>query len=193
MLWIISGPSSAGKSSFIASPRCIELTQVPPGTPVVFPHTAALLDQNTTPHFFFHYNILRPVNLKQQWDAAGLAIETGITVTTIFNQDPQWNGVTRDGMPKKAIVLVTTRKTILRRVRQRRLIEAQALSQFEAVYPVEHWLELYERVDLGGLYEEWCRELEDHGIPYTFVDGTDNAYTILSSDDCYRLLNQSEP
>ena len=31
MIWIISGPTSAGKSTFISSPRCAELTGLSPG------------------------------------------------------------------------------------------------------------------------------------------------------------------
>lgn len=188
MLWIISGPSSVGKSSFISSPRCAELTQLPPGTPVLFPHTAAPLDQDYAPNFFLHYNILRPANMKPQWDAAGRVQEPGINTSTVYNQDPEWNLVSRHAMAMRAIVLAATPTTILNRVRERQIFERLAQQGHKTLYPAELWLNVYGQVDLVSIYREWCRELEDHGIPYLFVDSTDDSYPVLSNDECFRLL-----
>jgi hypothetical protein len=58
MLWIISGPSSIGKSTLRSSPRIREITSLGPETPMV--HSRNLKKTaGITRNSFLHYNILR--------------------------------------------------------------------------------------------------------------------------------------
>src|SRR5215217_2286916 len=61
MLWIISGPTSVGKSTFLASPRCTELTGLPSGSPVYWPVDNLRAEDLSSVDAYFHYNILRPL------------------------------------------------------------------------------------------------------------------------------------
>lgn len=185
MLWIISGPTSVGKSTFITSPRCTEITGLPPETPVVWPATHPRLDEYDATNVLYHYNILRPLDLKRRGEQSQLPNkQLAMSSVTDFTQDPRWNDLIRREIAKKAIVLVSSRQTILQRVRQRQIVESPALiDQKENRYPPQQWLDLFEQVDLVALYQAWCRELEAYGIPYTLVDSSNSAYSIIESDD----------
>ena len=60
MIWIVSGPSSAGKSHFLDSPRAAELTGLARATRVWFPKQIGPGSPPAGEDAFVHYNILRP-------------------------------------------------------------------------------------------------------------------------------------
>src|SRR5688572_10045319 len=64
--WIISGPLSVGKSVFMASPRCAEITGLPPETPVVWASDESQLDALDSSDAYFHYNTLRNARIAHQ-------------------------------------------------------------------------------------------------------------------------------
>lgn len=196
MLWIVSGPSSIGKSTFIANPRCSEITGLPAQTPLVFPSDHFRLEEYDTTDVLYHYNTLRPISLKSPHGSTGAGVKHAtINSDTGFEQDPSWNDLVSRDMSKKAIVLVTSKQLILRRLRQRQTIEdLQSIDPKKNRYPVRYWLDLVERMDLVALYQAWCRELQARGVPYVLVDSTDDTYPIIEHEDRLPdLVNRVEP
>jgi 2-polyprenyl-3-methyl-5-hydroxy-6-metoxy-1,4-benzoquinol methylase len=173
----------------MVSPRCAEITELPTGTPVVWPATQDRLDEfdGPAPDAFYHYNILRPLHLKRRYEQQG-APKAGYRIKSAydFEHEPRWVRLNKRLIPKRAVVLVASKQLIMERVRQRRTFEPSALRVKqegpEDSYNVARWLGFLEEVDLTTLYQAWCRELRDRGIPYMLVDASDDAYSIIEDE-----------
>lgn len=185
MFWIVSGPSSAGKSTFLASPRCREITGLASGAPVRLP-TAQGLDLAGLGDGFVHYNLLRPARrfLRETGEPGlfarllrrGAARESDAAFSAAcvdFRSDPAWRAVLADPAPRKAVVLVADAECILARVRTRREIEPGERGKGANVYPRASWRALYARTDLPRLYRAWCAELAACGIDCVLIDSND--------------------
>jgi hypothetical protein len=185
VIWIISGPTSVGKSTFIARPRSAELTGLPRGTPVVFAFSKRMAEQLGQTDAILHYNILRPLQRLRRF--AGSADQEGVELEgrlAEFDQDPVWTEIVNHTAPKTAVVLVASKHTILERIQHRSAIEESALTARKVkAYPNEKWECLLEQVNLPDLYGAWCQELRNRHIPYVLLD---------SSDDSYRFINGEE-
>ncbi len=160
MLWIISGPSSAGKSHFLASPRARELTGLPPETKVWFPKDVGPGAPPAAEEAFVHYNLLRPAQLL---DKAGRDVRSAFR----YDADPQWLAIAALPQAKKAVIVTARRDMLLARVRGRALVEKGD----PHAYGAAKWLRIYERVDLDAVYRLWREELARRGIPAVDVDG----------------------
>src|SRR5829696_5977283 len=149
MLWIISGPTSVGKSAFIASSRSAEITGLSPATPTVFPSATSQSAELGSIDAFYHYNILRPVLVGRRARRAmkkGRDFEIG---AIDFDQDAAWTDVAQPAVTKQAIVLVAGKQALIERTRQRERIEDPVLRGQEARdYPAQKWLKVFEQVDL---------------------------------------------
>jgi SAM-dependent methyltransferase len=168
MLWIISGPSSVGKSTFLTRSRCAAVTGLPAGTPVVWPTAQARLDELGSADAFYHYNILRE-------EARGPAG---------FARDASWRNLVQREVPKRAIILVANKHVLIQRMRQRLIIEHATLTGHgETSYPVQHWIDCLERVDLAAVYAAWRQELRDHGIPYQLLSSEDDMYRPIADEE----------
>ena len=62
LIWLICGPSSAGKSTFIQSEKCKEITSLPENTPTIMAHTFQS-NQVLNPETILHYNMLQSETL----------------------------------------------------------------------------------------------------------------------------------
>lgn len=175
LLWIISGPSSVGKSTFLTRSRCAAVTGLSAGTPIVWPTAQARLDELGSADVLYHYNILRE-------EARG---------PTSFAHDAAWRDIVRRDLPKRAIILVASKHVLMQRMRQRQIIEHAALTGHgETSYPGQHWIDCLEHVDLAALYAAWRQELRDHGIPYQLLNSEDDMYRpIVDEDSLPELVN----
>jgi hypothetical protein len=181
MLWIISGPSSVGKSTFIRSGQGFTLTGLPPETPVLKPKNRPGLDARLLgdTECFVHYNILRPVSLFAKREATSTTLaEQFRTRSTQFNADPWWVEFSERTKKKQAIVLVATRTAILKRASAR------------PDYKIKYWGELYGKLDLAQIYRAWHVELERHRIPVVFVDATNAAYPALDAAGAFAIIER---
>jgi hypothetical protein len=161
MIVIVSGPSCAGKSTFMQSHGATELTGLTPAHPVVFPATLWLQPAVLHTDCYFHYNILRPA------DRGGDG----------FASDGPWNDLLAHPAPKRAIILLAPRSVLIDRMSRRETIEPPTFTGGSTMpYPQRHWIDLLGRIDVHATYRKWCEELDRRGIPYTLLDSTTDAY-----------------
>src|SRR5438105_6694465 len=165
MLWIISGPTSVGKSAFIRSEQFSALTGLRPKTLLLKPMDVPASD----PRLFrdddciVHYNMLRPVSLFAKHEATNETPQRDYqTRSTQFMADPWWKEFSHRAKDKqkRAVVVVASVAAIVERASGRR------------GYNIEYWKSLYEKLNLPDIYRAWCSELERQQIPFVFVDAT---------------------
>ena len=198
MLWIVSGPSSAGKSTFLASPRCREITGLGPDAPVRLPNATGI-EAGDLSDSFVHYNLLRPAHRFLRLAGAGKPPRRAFLARLLrrgtahpddaafaqaavdFRDDPAWRAVLAVPSAKKAVVLVAGRERIIERVRERREIEPNRGAEKSNVYPSKFWLALYARIDLPRLYRAWCDELTACGIDGVLIDSNDLEFRLRPS------------
>jgi hypothetical protein len=181
MLWIISGPSSIGKSTFIKSGKCSDLTGLPPETPVLKPKNRPGLDPRLLggADCFVHYNILRPASLFAKREAtSATSPEQFRSRSTQFTADPWWVEFSERAATKQAIVLVANLVSILKRAGAR------------ADYKIEYWQNLYTKLQLPQIYRAWFSELDRHHIPVLLVDATGTNYPRLDADAALGIIDR---
>src|SRR5436309_9657164 len=185
MLWIISGPTSVGKSTFIQSKQFPALTgfrpkkklvikpmDVPANDPQLFADADCIV----------HYNMLRPVSLFARSEATEATSPREYQTRSLeFTADPWWNEFSRlaKDKPKRAVVVVGNLAAILERAGGRR------------GYNIEYWTSLYQKLNLPDIYRAWCSELERQQIPFTFVDATDSTYPVLDAAAAFEIVDRN--
>lgn len=157
-LWVVSGPSSAGKTHLLGSERLREITSLDPDAPILFP--AKLDDEISLDRdSYLHYNLLRPAQQAVNADRdPAEALD--------FGQDEAWSKVLAADADVKAIVLVADAGTLKARSGGRDFNEPDGAR----AYKRDKWLALYERVDLDALYRAWRAELDARGFPFVELD-----------------------
>jgi hypothetical protein len=181
MLWIISGPSSVGKSTFIRSGQCFALTGLRPETSVLKPKNIPGLDARllADADCFVHYNILRPVSLFAKREATKTTPSSEYRERSVrYHDDPWWNEFSARTRNRRAIVMVANRATISNRATAR------------PNYKTDYWQELYRHLDLAEIYRAWCAELERQKIPFVFVDATGSTYPELDSSAAFAIIKR---
>jgi hypothetical protein len=187
MIWLLTGPSCAGKTTLAYSGHCTDVIGAPAGSAVVFPAKFDPADITVAGNSIYHYNILRRIN--QAWPRkSSLSLDDYAD----FQGDPPWLRLLRSSCAKQAVVLVATRSVLLSRMAVRRVVEPSR--NFVGVhYQQEHWQTLLRGVDLNLLYREWCRELTANGIGFRLVDSSDYRYRPMSLDELLdRDMNVNE-
>lgn len=113
---------------------------------------------------------------------------------TYFAHDPPWKDLVGRGGPRRAVVLVAGKETLLERLKQREHFEGPGFPNPKALrYNVPWWRSLVEQVDLGSLHRAWCRWLRDRGIEYVIVDGTTDAYSVIENENRLATILDDEP
>ena len=164
-VWLISGPSSAGKSTFLLDPVAEEICGIAKDTPVVMARKFG--KKEIQGDFAVHYNILWPASRNvSPYD---------------FENDPAWQNILKAKENLQAVVIKTSKKIIFERVSNRTIVESEQLGQKERKYKKDKWLTIYERVKLKKLYKSWIKELKRNGIPYIVVDGNDKGFAVIKN------------
>lgn len=190
MIWVVSGPSCCGKSTFIQSQRALEVTGLSRKEKVVFPFQK--VDNLITPteSAFFHYNILRPlwIILRRHlilyisllypipilWKLLDINKSTYDFVYKKWNYrlDLQWVRFLKLAPSIKAVVLVADESILIKRVLKRKEREREWLADvlIKRVYPRDRWALAYSILNLPLIYSLWCRELNRAGIEFILLD-----------------------
>ena len=185
MIYIISGPTCAGKSTLLQSTRIHSITNLSPTYPVVFPGSIPSNADILQNGCYFHYNLLR---------AANKAFKSPDNINESmhnFKSDYPWSYMHKLSIPKKAIILIASRTVIEKRITSRRHIEPSNLTgRSPSPYPVSHWMKVLNTVDLQELYLAWCAELKQIGITYTLINAENGDYETLRQEQLkYLRLN----
>jgi hypothetical protein len=160
-LWIVAGPSSSGKSTFLRSDRAPAITGLPADTPVI--RAGRVRDRMPLllrTDAYVHYNISRPLFSGGETDPARLV---GLDWR---RTDRAWRDVASLPVAKRAIVLVADRETLLERVRERRTREPSSTLGYSRRKFRRH----LRAVDPAAIYDQWREELTQCGIPYVELD-----------------------
>jgi 2-polyprenyl-3-methyl-5-hydroxy-6-metoxy-1,4-benzoquinol methylase len=195
--WLITGPTSAGKSTFINSDRCAEITNTPKGTPTLLAHNFKKNEYSDS-SFFLHYNTLRSSNVNSGFLSL-LKSQDENTIDYYFENDSVWDEICETQKGMKAIVLVSSKATILKRIDEREIIENGNIKKpkvsnrlINKKYPRQFWRKLISSTNMLRLYERWCQELEKRGIPYTLINSENNSYSIISKNDLTSILTMEK-
>lgn len=192
MIYIVSGPSCVGKTTFMAA-EIFPLKELPLSSSVF------ASDKNPSPNTdcVYHYNILRPIHYmegKQYFLPYRLQKYESILASIFplrnaywrrieqhwsYGIDPSWVHIRQLPIAKKAIILMTDLKTLTQRASKRTLVEKGRGTQG---YPSDFWLDLFNKIDLSEVYTRWINELEALDIDYSIIDSTGKEYTELSKN-----------
>src|SRR3954471_13991790 len=149
MLWIISGASSVGKSSYIQQQQSRQNGEAASRAGVFFPDDLSLIDSATDRTGYHHYNILRPIHILHSDLMDERSPLLSERARPSFGEDPAWLSVLDWPGEKRAVVLLTSRQTLLNRIQTRAVIEPRDLTrQPEQAYPVKEWENIATNVDL---------------------------------------------
>ena len=176
MIYIISGPSSAGKSTLLQSSKLPAITRLPPNYPVVFPANMANNADALQNGCFFHYNILRVAD--HLYRKTDIKAES----THHFMADSPWQKMSQLDTPKKAIILLVSRTILKKRMLSRQHVEQSKLTGHSnvGVYPSNHWTDVLDTVNMQELYLAWCAELNKANISYTLINSEGASYNIIT-------------
>jgi hypothetical protein len=180
MLWLLTGPSCSGKSTLAYGAQRTAVTGAPAGARVEFPATFDPAGLSIGDDVVYHYNILRTADAAR---SCGLHRRPQDDVD--FRSDPPWERLRTLRHPKRAVVLVATRQTLLARMTARDAVEP-CLDDEGPRHPRAHWQAIASAVDLNLVYRSWCDELLANGIELTLVDSGDFAYRPISLADLTR-------
>ncbi|MBM4310317.1 MAG: ATP-binding protein [Deltaproteobacteria bacterium] len=201
-MWIISGPSSAGKSHFITSGAAAAVTGLQGDIATLFPDEAKGCNEKPDT-FFLHYNILRPLSIIRAERAGahgGILSKLACLFSrwreprnTIswphmlnlwqYKRDAALDALLRTEPLIKAIVLVADRQTILDRIRQRETVEPFLQRNRRAArYPGRYWTSVYNAVDLPEIYRRWCDYLRCNAIEYKHIHSAHDRFEPLQVD-----------
>jgi len=155
MAILVAGPSSVGKSTFIASvsarrrfdfdlPNIVYGFQVGP--------------EGFPPDSIIHYNLLRQARALHGSRAA-------LRRKRSLLNEPAFARIVSSGLIERCIVLVAPEDELMERIGNRLIIEPFQNER----YPRDIWRDVTNRVDLFGIYDTFCSTLEGLGIPYQVI------------------------
>lgn len=190
MIWIVSGPSCCGKSTFIRTEKALQITGLSYNEEVIFPFQIDFRLLISLKTGFFHYNILRPlwkIIKKRPAFYISFLYPNPILVrlfridklrcrfiydTWDYKLDYQWMKFLSTSIPKKAIVLVADNQALIKRTseREEREKDPAGLGILKRDYPARRWAFVYTVLDLPLIYDMWCEELRRAGIEFILLD-----------------------
>jgi ubiquinone/menaquinone biosynthesis C-methylase UbiE len=151
MAVLIAGPSSVGKSTFIASEERRFFGADLPNVAYGF----QIMESGFAPDALVHYNILHPaLAFGDNYDAANEEWN--------FLSEPIFARIVNSNLIENCIVLVTPIAELIERIEGRTHVETFTTAQYDG----SMWRSIVERIDLFRLYERFFSLLDRLKIPY---------------------------
>jgi hypothetical protein len=167
-MWIVAGPSCAGKSTFLSSPRAGALTGLPPDTQVTNP--AGLFRRALDDDAYFHYQMLRPLKF---------ALKKGSSPdTATYANDRRWKWALEIEAHRHCLLLIVDTATLLERVELKWRPDAPG---GEHRKKAEFWRAVYPQLDLDRAYEAFRTELAAHDVDWVEIDATRSDFPVLTA------------
>lgn len=202
-MFIISGPSSVGKSHFIQSGHAATITGLAADTPVYIPGEGIPIPLPDNRDCFLHYNINRPAHFIECFDRKN-NIRNKIkymkwTFMNILKKeyywmnskkfwnyelDPIWRQVASESFIIEAIILVAREEILLERIQKRDFVEPKGFSRLSMVpYKSNDMRKFYKKVNILDIYNIWIKELKEKHISYTIIDTSEKIYRVIKSKE----------
>ena len=184
---LIIGPSSVGKSTYISKELKKHTKNGSLKNSMLFagdvnPFSKIL---NNSSGLYIHFNICRFLDLK-----ASKVFKTYRYYFMNFFEfsDPVWENLLSHNKHLHATVLITSKKTLIDRVKTRTVLEENIDSKNK--YPSKKWLKIYKKLNLEKRYRKIFTDLEKHGIKYLIIDSSSQDYKeIKSLKSAFELIN----
>jgi hypothetical protein len=184
MIWIVSGPSSVGKSTFLKSDYFIKKFNIQEETDkTLFAYQVnESLSDSINETTFLHYNICRSIQNKKA-SRKILFKKLPLPLTREKNytyEDTKWDIITSlDKTKMHVIVLVASKEELLKRISTRQYNEPLYTKESKSNYPKHKWKKLYKSLNFEKLYSSWCNELDTKNINYTLIDSSSTDYKLI--------------
>ena len=201
-MFIISGPSSVGKSHFIQSGYAAIITGLAADAPVYIPGEGIPTPLPNNRDCFVHYNINRPAHFIKCFDLKNNLINkikyTKWIFINIFKKgyywksvkkiwnyelDPIWRQLVSEPFIIEAIILIAREEILLERIQNRIFVEPKGFSRLSRIkYKSNDVRKFYKKINILDIYNIWIKELKEKHIPYTLIDTSKQTYRIIKSE-----------
>jgi SAM-dependent methyltransferase len=181
MIYLICGPTCAGKSTFYRSNESRSVFGEQSKPPLVFPDGVVSRPPPPQP-FAVHYNILRPLHAAAEQPGASPA-----AVQWSYDLDPAWQRIVQLPGPKQAIILVASTQDLSARAAARTRVEPD-LQGSTVAYPTGYWSGVYRTLEMKRVYYTFIAQLQAQGIPISFLLSRDGRFTPLAATEVFARL-----
>lgn len=169
-IFVVSGPSSAGKSTYISKCNDVE----PPCERIIYAHEIAT-NSEIPECSLVHYNTLRVIDRNRPEASAGSISRYGKNLTRPdFSDDPAWQRLKAERNRLRVVVILAREFDIWTRCLTRQYIEPQINRQPN--YPINRWMGHYKKLDLEEHYRAWLSELNSAGISFEVIEQAEGGF-----------------
>lgn len=164
---LIIGPSSSGKSTYIASTFTANVA--------VYMAYELMKAWTIQSPCVIHYNSFRPYDNNAK------------NLSNSFDSDPVLAKIFESGEKLNAVLLVCASSILIKRMTQRAYTEPLLRSNFTS-YPKSDLIDLLEKIDLEAHYVSWYQLLRDHETSVSIVDSNNGFQSRFGLDAIKSIL-----
>jgi 2-polyprenyl-3-methyl-5-hydroxy-6-metoxy-1,4-benzoquinol methylase len=186
MLYLICGPSCAGKSLFYTSGAFARMSGEA-SLPLLFPNQIEG-STDTARDGAIHYNMMRPLQFMPGMEASP---SPAMNHRWSYDIDPGWKSIRALPGRKKAYIVVASIGELRRRAATRPAIEP-VLRATDGAYPNRVWSAVYEAANIGMIYSAFAAELERAGVEATYVLARDGGFVPIDNGEVHAFLRADD-
>jgi len=191
---ILSGASSAGKSTFLYALRESNPERFYAYQPVIPANWIAEGMQNLPSKSLFHINMHRPIYARMQSRPEYLYSNAAAPVTyEEYASEPVFKQFCTVAHGKViALILLTPQAELVRRITERAVVEPR-FEDSSKPYDNRTWSWVAKLQDMGETLSNWLKLLEEKHIEPVFVDSRDGKFVLLETiEDARRLVEDGQ-
>ena len=177
---LLIAPSSGGKSTYLRSMR--ERGVIANDQRIIFAFQLESADPpRLDPRSIVHVNMFHPFG--NSADGADRELKDA----------PFMRELIRQGLPRRAIILVVPRRQLAKRILLREWTEND-LPDAKHPYPRVDFFEFVNRVDLAIVYRRWVNFLREHDVSIEFVSSQNSEYQQIDLlESALTIINSTQP